>query len=215
VRGDSLRDFYAKVLAILGLGALAGVGALVDYWPVGVTPPPLVATGDAWTPEVPRPTPVADAPAPIEPRVTAMQPALSTMVARVAKPVPAPIPVSPAAVPATGSLPLGEGLLLAEPPAFVAPPVPAAAASEAPDAQLVELAPPPMPVEIVPSQPAAKLNVAADDSGFLMDTLRKTGSGIVRSGAVAGASIADAFRSVLGAFKKVRPFKDSAFGTNN
>ena len=34
MRGDSLRDFYAKTLAVLGLGLLAGAGAIVDYWPV-------------------------------------------------------------------------------------------------------------------------------------------------------------------------------------
>jgi hypothetical protein len=34
VRGDSLRDLYAKTLALLGLGLLGVAGALVDYWPV-------------------------------------------------------------------------------------------------------------------------------------------------------------------------------------
>lgn len=34
MRGDSLRDFYAKTLAVVGLGLLAGAGAIVDYWPV-------------------------------------------------------------------------------------------------------------------------------------------------------------------------------------
>ena len=39
MRGDSVRDFYAKTLALLGLGMLAGTGALVDYWPAGVDVP--------------------------------------------------------------------------------------------------------------------------------------------------------------------------------
>ena len=34
MRGDSLRDLYAKALALLGLGLLGAAGALVDYWPV-------------------------------------------------------------------------------------------------------------------------------------------------------------------------------------
>lgn len=36
MRGDSRRDLYSKTLALCGLGVLAGAGALVDYWPVGV-----------------------------------------------------------------------------------------------------------------------------------------------------------------------------------
>ena len=48
VRGDSRRDLYSKALALCGLGVLAGTGALVDYWPVGVrfpaTASPVVAT---------------------------------------------------------------------------------------------------------------------------------------------------------------------------
>ena len=39
MRGDSIRDLYAKTLALLGLGVLAGTGALVDYWPSGVRLP--------------------------------------------------------------------------------------------------------------------------------------------------------------------------------
>ena len=39
MRGDSLRDLYAKTLALFGLALLAGVGALVDYWPAPVALP--------------------------------------------------------------------------------------------------------------------------------------------------------------------------------
>jgi hypothetical protein len=39
VRGYSLRDLYAKALALLGLGLLGAAGALVDYWPVHSTLP--------------------------------------------------------------------------------------------------------------------------------------------------------------------------------
>jgi hypothetical protein len=39
VRADSRQDFYAKSLALLGLGVLAGAGALVDYWPAAIEPP--------------------------------------------------------------------------------------------------------------------------------------------------------------------------------
>ena len=58
VRGDSLRDFQAKVLAIAGLGVLAGVGALVDYWPTGSNVPAMVS-GSLARPAVPVPTPAS------------------------------------------------------------------------------------------------------------------------------------------------------------
>ena len=47
MRGDSLRDFYAKTLAVLGLGLLAGAGAIVDYWPVGGRLPAIASPGVA------------------------------------------------------------------------------------------------------------------------------------------------------------------------
>lgn len=34
MRGDSLRDFYAKTIALLGLALVGAIGALIDYWPV-------------------------------------------------------------------------------------------------------------------------------------------------------------------------------------
>jgi hypothetical protein len=39
MRGDSVRDLYAKALALIGLAVLAGAGALMDYWPVQGTLP--------------------------------------------------------------------------------------------------------------------------------------------------------------------------------
>src|SRR5690606_234841 len=59
VRGDSRRDLYAKTLALCGLGLLAGTGALVDYWPVGmklplaVTDPAVRPSPPAFLPAVP------------------------------------------------------------------------------------------------------------------------------------------------------------------
>lgn len=41
MRGDSIRDLYAKTLAVAGLAVLALAGAVVDYWPVGGTLPAL------------------------------------------------------------------------------------------------------------------------------------------------------------------------------
>jgi hypothetical protein len=78
VRGDSLRDFYAKTLAVLGLGLLAGAGAIVDYWPVGEEVPsvpavaglesPRLALPQNLTAEIPAPAPqiALPRPAPIQ-----------------------------------------------------------------------------------------------------------------------------------------------------
>ncbi len=214
MRGDSLRDLYAKVLAILGLGALAGVGALVDYWPVSVTTPPIVARAGV-RPDLPTLIPASKIPVPPAPQVTASRWALAAV------PAPAESSVETrstalAAVPATGTLPLGEALDLNGFPPVSAPPVPAAAATAVP-AEPIEVSAPPMPIETVgPNSHQPRLVLAADgESGFLMGTLRKTGAGIVRTGTVTGASIADAFRGVVGAFKKVSPFKDRAHGAMN
>jgi hypothetical protein len=46
--------------------------------------------------------------------------------------------------------------------------------------------------------------------GFLSGALKKTGESLVKTGAATGASIVDAFRGVMGAFKKVSPFNDDA-----
>lgn len=46
MRGDSLRDFYAKTFVVLGLGVLAAGGALVDYWPSNGELPSVSAVAD-------------------------------------------------------------------------------------------------------------------------------------------------------------------------
>lgn len=202
MRGDSVRDFYAKALAILGLGLLAGVGALVDYWPVAAGTPALVA-GPALGPALPSLPRFSDLP-PLPPR--------PRVVAAVRSVAPPPVPVSIVAVASTGAGPVGEPVPLVAPLEFIAPVVvPAVEAPAAP----VELSVPAPIVEFVPAltPPPTRLAASAqDDSGFIMGALKKTGAGIVKTGAVTGASIADAFRGVVGAFKKVSPFKDRGFG---
>jgi hypothetical protein len=204
VRGDSLRDFYAKVLAILGLGLIAGIGALVDYWPVGVTTPALVA-GPALGPAMPSLPSASAVPVPRPPVFAAAR--------HVTPALPAPIPVLALAEPTTGGLPIGEPVSLTAPPEPIAPPVVAVEAPASP----IELSAPPPVVDLVPAlvPPSTRMLAAApSEPGFVMGALKKTGAGIVKTGSVAGATIADAFKGVFGAFKKVSPFKDRAFGTN-
>ncbi len=206
MRGDSLRDLYAKVLAIVGLGMLAGVGALVDYWPMATGTPVLVA-GPRFLPTMPELT-LADA---------VPMPALST-VALTARALPSvaaavPAPESIVAVSSVGELPLGEPLALSAPPASVVVAVPA---TEVPATE-IELPAPPPPVDaMITTGNFPNLVVSnQSESGFLMGALKKTRAGLVKTGAVTGASIMDAFKGVVGVFKKVSPFKDRATSALN
>jgi hypothetical protein len=223
VRGDSLRDFQAKVLAIAGLGVLAGIGALVDYWPTGSNVPPMLS-GSLARPAVPVPTPASVAAAretETEIGTAVTMPAAS--ITRRAESVTQPGALEHVAtVASAGALPIGEPLSLgaielnltqvvpsaapapataapAEPIALPAPPVVASVESRAPYTS-------PFAPTFVPSEP---------EPGFVMGTLRKTGAGIAKGGAATGASIVDAFRGVAGAFKRVSPFKDRGFTESN
>jgi hypothetical protein len=216
VRGDSLRDFQAKVLAIAGLGVLAGVGALVDYWPTGGSLPPMLA-GSAARPEVPVPTPASVAAArPIEAAV----PAGTALVTRRAPAATPPVVLEPVDIVASaGAMPIGQPVTLgtvefAVPQAPVAPAVPATDAPAAP----IDLPAPPIAALTTTRAPhtlAPTLGAPESEPGFVMGTLRKTGAGLAKTGAVTGASILDAFRGVAGAFKKVSPFRDRGFIESN
>ena len=94
----------------------------------------------------------------------------------------------------------GQSVVLAAAPSRVAG---AATAAPAVDIGLPEpLAQREMPAPQRP--PRCNWHPPASD-GF-SGALKKTGASIVKGGAATGASIADAFRSVFGAFKKVSPF---------
>jgi hypothetical protein len=216
VRGDSIRDLYAKVLAIAGLGVLAGIGALVDYWPSGNNVPAILAAGVP-RPEVPVPTPATVAAAyDINNAAPVAAVAMTRRVRATAQPV-ALEPVAPTA--AHGALPMGHAVALNLPAPVPMPvPVTAAPATAAP-AETIALPPPPV-VDTVHSAPRVPTFVPTlvsteSESGFVMGTLRRTGAGIARGSAVTGASIIDAFRGVAGAFKKVSPFKDRGFIESN
>ena len=220
VRGDSLRDFQAKVLAIAGLGVLAGIGALVDYWPTGGKVPSIQA-GSLARPGVPVPTPASVAAA-RQTQIDAAVPMAALAVTRRARSVTPPATLAPvAAMAVAGALPIGEPLPLGAVELTltqVVPSVPPAPATAAPAEPIALPAPPVVTLaENRPPTPSfAPTFVAPEpEPGFVMGTLKKTGAGIAKTGAVTGASIMDAFRGVAGAFKKVSPFRDRGFIQSN
>jgi hypothetical protein len=205
MRGDSIRDLYAKTLALLGLGVLAATGALVDYWPSGVRLPviesrfaqrvpslALAVPEDAFQTNPPilpdRPRlrrRVIDAPAiNLATFVPEMSPpafgdASDDVTLAVAATRPAalvPVTFAPQDVVAS----LGEEVSLSEPPATWI------------ESTLV-------------MSPAPVALSAADDGGMLSGMVRATKSSLVLTGRKTGASIVGAFRAVSGAVKKAIP----------
>ena len=217
MRGDSLRDFQAKVLAIAGLGVLAGIGALVDYWPTGSNMPSIQA-GSLARPGVPVPTPASVAAA-RQTEIDTAVPVAALAVTRRARSVTPPATLEPVAtVAAAGALPIGEPLPLGAVELTLTQVVPPAPATAAPAEPIALPAPPVVTwAENRPPTPSfAPTFVAPEpEPGFVMGTLKKTGAGIAKTGAVTGASIMDAFRGVAGAFKKVSPFRDRGFVQSN
>jgi len=191
VRCDSIRDLYAKALALLGLGLLAGVGALVDYWPVGWSTPQVAATALA-APARLAAGPALDVDIPVQ---LAEAPAQAIGVNALAVSVGAP-PVP------------GHALEIPEPALPVLDAVPArVVALPVTELALDDPALPPGP----DFDPAIvyQLGGAEDESGLLsdaVDMMKSTGSTLARGGAITGASIVGAFRVVSGAFKKLKFF---------
>jgi len=115
-----------------------------------------------------------------------------------------PVPVLAAEAVALGELAWGSPVDL-EAPALTLSVVPTPA--EDPEAVEVALLPPPPPV-VLADATAMAANEAPNQrgNGFFSGALRKTRDGIVKTGIITGSSIADAFKGMLGAFKKVSPF---------
>jgi hypothetical protein len=203
VRGDSVRDRYAKGLALLGLGMLAGAGAIVDYWPAGgslpLVPPvsrePLMAAAtpgfaDPFAIVVPAPDPL-----PAAPRVASVPTLRVTQHTSVAgRPVTldaprrSPVPE----VSAAGAFPAESLVLLAS--AERAPVIADDAASS-----LAE------PAEVSSPRSGAPLTADGEEDGFLTDAVKRTGASIFKTSAKAGLSVFDAVRSLGGAMKRALP----------
>jgi hypothetical protein len=202
MRGDSVRDFYAKTLALLGLGALASVGALVDYWPGKL--------------DIPHVSPV---------RSAAMLPAAPAVLglplaSRPLGPTLRPVRLGTTEFVTEDGTAIGLGDLAADEEVFsepdsspvATPPgylevVPVVAWSL--PTSHVELLTPlfmmarleddatPFVVVPVPQAPASS------SSNGIIGVLRKTGSGIAAVGIKTGSTIVGAFRAVGGAFRKI------------
>jgi hypothetical protein len=205
MRGDSVRDLYAKAVALVGLGLLACAGAIVDYWPVPGDPPRVARAARVLSPQaaIPALAKKVDVPAAFASELVTTRQRLSA---------PAGTTSSPSgevflALAAVSSQPLGEPIELPAPPAGAH-----AAASEAaaeprgdqPETAGSTLQREPKPAMSAPAVLQLASNPPAD--GVITGALKKTGESIVKTSAATGASIVDAFRGVFGAFKKVSPF---------
>jgi hypothetical protein len=184
VRGDSLRDFYAKTFVVLGLGVLAAGGALVDYWPSNGELPSVSAA-----PGLRRATPqlaqdlAREIPAPVlQPAIREIRIAETTHVAPTTAPaeleltLPAPPPAEP--IPADFIL----GSLAIDVPVFVL---------------TLGAAPIPEPVQSGPAPEGIGDRVT--------DVLKRTRDTIKD----ARSSLRGAFSGVLGAVRRANPFFNS------
>ncbi|MCC7010095.1 MAG: hypothetical protein IT184_14915 [Acidobacteria bacterium] len=199
MRGDSVRDFYAKTLALLGLGVLAGTGALVDYWPASkvnlpAADPVLVMPDVAWT---------AIPAAPVRPVELRLAPLVTPMTAAPAPilPVPEPVFVMPAL----------QRVVLSAPPADVLTPVVWTASQPHTEIALSDYQPF-EPVAVLASsdlrEPVASLATTSspdDDDWWITAAAKRTGSSIARTGVRTGASFVGLVRAVNRAVRRALP----------
>jgi hypothetical protein len=200
VRGDSLRDLYAKTLALFGLALLAGVGALVDYWPAPAALPAVAAPGVKPAPAV--------LPAVASLDATILAAASVATRARGGAPRAFTGRDGRSARPSVAMLPLGNNVLITDgvplgdppPPSVVAPVV---AATRIP---ALEISLPPAPVTTIGPGPSSGALDGSSADGFFdnaTSAFKKTGDYIVNTTVKTGNSIIKAFGVVGGAFKKV------------
>jgi hypothetical protein len=215
MRGDSLRDLYAKFLALMGLGVLAGAGALVDYWPAGVRLVPVeavtavaVADDAAIGPlAVPASTTPVAVPAAQVARVVSSMPDPHDVRLADIRLVSAPRRTMAASMTAPGTMP---GLIKLRPVAWTTPPTPSLAVIAAANLSGTDV-PLSYPERFERSDarhfvPAVAASNGLDDSdGFITGAVKRTGSTIVKTGARTGASLMEAMRAVGGAMRKALP----------
>ena len=198
MRGDSIRDFYAKTLALVGLGVLAGAGALVDYWPVSSVSLPTAETA-LTLPDLARsmPVPISD-----------FAPVLHS--AEVSSPAPRRVEAVPATafdVQASATdVSFGELVAISEvmpqPASLELVPLSASRGSEV--AFNAPLQPEPIATMAMLTEQST-MSVDHDRDGFLTGAVKRTGTSIARTSMKTGSSIWDAIRAVPGFVRKALP----------
>ena len=228
MRGDSIRDLYAKTLALLGLGVLAGTGALVDYWPSGVRLPAVEA--GFVQPELSLSLALAvptQSPLQIPDRTPDQTIEAEVRVAS-ARPAPSRQPIVSQAVNLNG-LDAPDELAALTPettqfeiadvmsgdavqtvalsrPAVLTPVTFATDDSMASLGEELSLSEPAPWTESALVMSSAPVGLsAADDGGVIAGVVRATKSSLALTGRKTGASILSAFRVVSGAVKKALP----------
>ena len=206
MRGDSIRDLYAKTLALLGLGVLAGTGALVDYWP---SEGRLPAVESGFTqPEFSLALAVPDQP--FEPEVTVA----STPPRLHRRPMALPVVDLATLIPGATELVFPGALngdiiqtVAVARPSVLVPVVFAQEDSSDPIGEEVSLSEPTAPwTESVLAMSSAPVALSdADDHGLFAGVVKATKSSLVLTGRKTGASIMGAFRVVSGAVRKALP----------
>lgn len=204
MRGDSLQDLYSKSLALVGLSVLAGIGALVDYWPARLDPPRINAREAA--PAIAAAYPVRPVEIPM-PRLT-----------RAADAAPVAILASTAGTKPDHGIPVAVAFADASAAAvsdFGAPPTPVS------PAMTMTAADPLAPIssaeryvdEVALSRMMApsmeRADNSSDDGGFLSSATglaKKAGSSIVSGSTRAGVSIMDGLSFVGRKIKKLKFF---------
>jgi hypothetical protein len=206
MRGDSLRDLYAKTIALCGLALLGGAGALVDYWPTGVE---FASVDPAFVrPEAVRPLPVPD---------RDMMPVLASAARRhvsvpaSARPAhqPAVLPLELASVDGD-TIALGSSVELPAPAVAFADGMANPAAAATGPQQVAFVLHNDEPFEALTSLPIAPAPGAADDGdGFITGAFKRTGTSLARTGAKTAVLVKTGFVSglatVTGAVRRVIP----------
>jgi hypothetical protein len=197
MRGDSLRDLYAKLLALAGLGVLAGTGALVDYWPTGNGMPAVRAGLDASAlVEASRESALA-IPSSEDPQPERAVATRRMSLRRFTAPPPA---LAVASSFDADAIAVREVDLVAPATRYLP-----AVTLQAYAGQEMTLSDPALLVAHRRASLGDEETLADDDGSALTGVVRKTGKSIVRTSKRTGASIVDAVRMIGTAVRRVLP----------